>query len=142
MLSGTTAAIIAVGMFGREFGRFGPKGSYHLTQALLGELIFTFLLAYVVLCVAVSSVTKSSQFFGLAIGFCVVVGGFAMGNVSGGALNPAVSVGLALSGSGFVSSVAYALVELLAGLLAATTFKVTHQAELETQEAKAITEAP
>lgn len=142
VLSGTTAAIIAVGMFGREFGRFGPKGSYHLTQALLGELIFTFLLAYVVLCVAVSSVTKSSQFFGLAIGFCVVVGGFAMGNVSGGALNPAVSVGLALSGSGFVSSVAYALVELLAGLLAATTFKVTHQAELETQEAKAITEAP
>ena len=34
---------------------------------------------------------QASHFFGLAIGFCVVVGGFAIGNVSGGSLNPAVA---------------------------------------------------
>lgn len=42
----------------------------------------------------------SFGFQGLAIGFCVVVGGFACGNVSGGSLNPAVSLALALSGGG------------------------------------------
>ena len=138
VLSGTTAAIIAVGVFGHDIGKFGAKSPFHLTQALLGELIFTFLLSYVFLCVAVSSATKSSHFFGLAIGFCVVVGCFAMGNVSGGSLNPAVSVGLALSGSGFVNSVVYVIVELLGGFLAATVFKATHNAELESEDAKAI----
>jgi len=141
VLSGITAALIAVGVFGKPMPAFGPKTGYFLTQALLGELIFTFTLSYVVLCVAVSSITKASHFFGLAIGFCVVVGGFAMGNVSGGSLNPAVSLGLALSGSGFASSLSYILIQLLAGALAATAFSVTHQAELESQEAKSISEA-
>lgn len=41
----------------------------------------------------------------MAIGFCVVVGGFAAGNVSGGALNPAVSAALALSGGGMGNAI-------------------------------------
>ena len=39
-----------------------------------------------------------------------------------------VSVALALSGSGFVNAIAYVLVQLFAGVLAATAFGVTHQA--------------
>ena len=39
-----------------------------------------------------------------------------------------VSVGLGVSGSSFVNSIAYVLVELFAGVLAATAFSVTHQA--------------
>ena len=35
----------------------------------------------------------------------------------------------------------YGLAELLAGVLAATAFSVTHASELETSEAKAIIEA-
>eukprot|EP00490_Sorites_sp_Unknown_P029481 CAMPEP_0114684148 /NCGR_PEP_ID=MMETSP0191-20121206/58734_1 /TAXON_ID=126664 /ORGANISM="Sorites sp." /LENGTH=64 /DNA_ID=CAMNT_0001966433 /DNA_START=189 /DNA_END=383 /DNA_ORIENTATION=- len=64
-----------------------------------------------------------------------------MGNVSGGSLNPAVSLALALSGSGFVNAVSYILVQLLAGVLAASAFSVTHEAELDSAEAKTITEA-
>ncbi|CAK9092528.1 D-xylose-proton symporter-like 3 [Durusdinium trenchii] len=139
VLAGIVAALVAVGIFGAKMGTFGAKAPYHLHQALLGELVFTFTLSYVVLGVAVSAVTKASHFFGLAIGFCVVVGGFAMGNVSGGSLNPAVSLGLAVSGGGAGSAAAYVLVELLAGFLAATAFSVTHQVELESPEAKRIT---
>mmetsp|Transcript_77067 Transcript_77067/g.121264 ORF Transcript_77067/g.121264 Transcript_77067/m.121264 type:complete len:455 (-) Transcript_77067:115-1479(-) len=141
VVSGVLAALLVVGIFGTTMTPFGAKAPYHTAQALVAELVFTFMLSYVVLCVAISDLTKASHFFGLAIGFCVVVGGFAIGNVSGGSLNPAVSVGLALSGSGFVNSIAYVLVELLAGALAATVFGVTHQAELESPEAKKMTEA-
>lgn len=73
---------MAASIFNKSLA-FGPKAPYHLSQALLVELVFTFVLSYVVLAVAVSAVTKTTQFFGLAIGFCVVVGGFACGSVSG-----------------------------------------------------------
>lgn len=141
VIGGITAALVAVGVFGHSLGDFGAKAPYKLSQALMGELVFTFLLSYVVLCVAVSAVTKASHFFGLAIGFCVVVGGFAVGNVSGGALNPAVAIGLAVSGKGVGSALLYGLVQLLAGGLAATAFKITHPLDLEGPEAKAITES-
>eukprot|EP00435_Cladocopium_sp_Y103_P055282 s943_g18.t1 len=141
VVAGILAALLVVGIFSKSMAPFGAKAPYHMTQALLGELIFTFTLSYVVLCVAVSDLTKASHLFGLAIGFCVVVGGFAVGNVSGGSLNPAVSVALALSGGGFVNAIGYVMVELFAGVLAATAFGVTHQAELESPEAKKMTEA-
>jgi glycerol uptake facilitator-like aquaporin len=50
------------------------------------------LLCFVVLSVA-TTMSPSKDMFGLAIGACVTVGGFAIGGVSGGSLNPAVSVG-------------------------------------------------
>ena len=37
---------------------------------------------------------KSTQFYGLIIGFCIVAGGWAIGTISGGALNPAVALGI------------------------------------------------
>jgi len=142
IFGGTAAAFIGAGIFGQHMTSLGPKAPYFLSNALLVELVFTFTLAYVVLSVAVSAVTKTTHFFGLAIGFCVVVGGFACGNVSGGSLNPAVSLALALSGGGLGNAMGYGLVELLAGMLAATAFKVTHPKELETAEAKGITSDP
>ena len=56
------------------------------------------------------------------------MGGFACGSVSGGALNPAVALGLAVSGGGVANALAYAAAQLLAGGAAAGVFKVTHQA--------------
>ena len=43
---------------------------------------------------------KQSEYFGLAIGFVIVAGGFAAGGVSGGAFNPAVAIGLDVSSAG------------------------------------------
>lgn len=61
--------------------------------AALCEMIFTFALCSVVLNTAVSDKTKGNDYFGVAIGFTVAAGAFAVGSISGGAFNPAVGVG-------------------------------------------------
>ena len=75
---------------GATFG-LGPVGFSTWAGVSVAEIIYTFVLCFVVLCVAVSERTKASHLFGLAIGSCVTVGGFAIGGISGGSLNPAVS---------------------------------------------------
>ena len=66
--------------------------------------------------------------YGLAIGFCIVVGGNAIGAVSGGSLNPAVSIGLdtvgAIDKQGvyFMNSLVYSCFELIGAALAAGAF--------------------
>lgn len=75
----------------------GPVGESTWVGVSIAEIVYTCLLAYVVLSVAVSERTKASHMFGLAIGSCVTVGGFAIGGISGGSLNPAVSFGIAAS---------------------------------------------
>merc|ERR1719198_2505812 len=101
-------------------------------QALAGEFIFTFLLCFVVLSVATVK-SPLSQYFGLAIGACVIAGGYAIGNLSGGSLNPAVSAGLAFSdwrhGGSLQYFVPYAAAEFLAGCAAYAVFNATHKSE-------------
>ncbi len=66
--------------------------------ALAAEFLFTFALVYVVLNVATAKATSGNSYFGLAIGFTVMSGAFAVGSVSGGAFNPAVAVGATTMG--------------------------------------------
>jgi aquaporin Z len=67
-------------------------------RALLAEFLFTFALAWVVLNVATARANSGNSFYGLAIGFTVLAGAFAVGPISGGAFNPAVALGAALMG--------------------------------------------
>jgi len=69
-----------------------------VSAAFVVELLFTFALCYVVLNVATSKHHPDNSFYGLAIGFTVVAGAFAVGSISGGAFNPAVAVGGAVMG--------------------------------------------
>ena len=69
-----------------------------LVAALVVELVFTFALCYVVLNVATSRSHPNNSFYGLAIGFTVVAGASAVGTISGGAFNPAVTLGAAVMG--------------------------------------------
>ncbi len=64
--------------------------------ALLVEFLYTFALAIVVLNSATTEKTNGNSYFGLAIGFTIVVAAFAGGPISGGAFNPAVGFGLVL----------------------------------------------
>jgi len=139
ILGGVAAGFTYAGIYS-FYGLSGVAAGtgYTLVQALIAEAVFTFLLAFTVLCVAVSNLTKASHYFGLAIGFCVVVGGFGIGNISGGALNPAVALGIASVGGGAGNAAAYTGVELLAGAAAAGIFKLTHDVELESQAAKSL----
>ena len=95
--------------------------------ALLAEFLFTFALVYVVLNVATARETDGNSYFGLAIGFTVMAGAFAVGGVSGGAFNPAVAVGASLMnifawGNFWI----YLVAELAAGVAAAVAFKFLH----------------
>src|ERR1700722_9951818 len=65
-------------------------------HALLAELVGTFALAYVALNVATAKGTSGNSFYGLAIGFTVVVMAFGLGDISGGAFNPAVATGITI----------------------------------------------
>jgi aquaporin Z len=71
---------------------------YGVLAKLLAEFLFTFALVYVVLNSATAKGTAGNSFYGLAIGFTVMVGAFAVGPVSGGAFNPAVAVGVTTMG--------------------------------------------
>ena len=92
--------------------------------ALIAEFLFTFALCYVVLNAATAKANAGNSFYGLAIGFTVLTGAFAVGSVSGGAFNPAVAVGLVVMGLVKVSDVWIHLVGEVAGaVVAALAFK-------------------
>jgi len=67
-----------------------------MTSFFMAEIIFTFLLVFVILNVATHPDTKNNQYYGLAIGLTVAVGAFSVGEISGGVFNPAVSFGPSL----------------------------------------------
>jgi aquaporin Z len=92
--------------------------------ALLAEFLFTFALVYVVLNVATAKGTSGNSFYGLAIGFTVMVGAFSVGNISGGAFNPAVAVGISVMRlSAWPNIWIYLVAEFAGAAVAAGTFK-------------------
>jgi aquaporin Z len=98
-----------------------------IVPALLAELLFTFALCYVVLNVATAKATEGNSYFGLAIGFTVMVGAFAVGGISGGAFNPAVAVGATTMGLFKLTDLwIYLLGNFAGAALAAVAFKAIH----------------
>merc|ERR1719440_1718963 len=97
-----------------------PAG-YKWSQVVVAEFVFTFVLAFVVLSVATVKNALSEYF------------GFAIGMLSGGSLNPAVSFGIStshiLKGGGFWPCLVYTLIEVAAGAAAAGVFKLTQPSE-------------
>jgi len=92
--------------------------------ALLAEFLFTFALVYVVLNTATAKGTSGNSFYGLAIGFTVLCGAFAVGGISGGAFNPAVAIGVTSMGLTPWSNIwIYLVADFLGGAIAGVTFK-------------------
>jgi len=92
--------------------------------ALLAEFLFTFALVFVVLNSATAKGTAGNSFYGLAIGMTVMTGAFAVGNISGGAFNPAVAIGISIMGLSAWSGIWIFLVaDFVGGAVAALTFK-------------------
>lgn len=73
-----------------------PSDGVGFISAFMTEAIFTFVLCFTVLHVATSKQTKGNQYYGLAIGFILMVGAFAGGPISGGVYNPAIGIGTIL----------------------------------------------
>merc|ERR1719486_1761554 len=125
ILGGIVAAFCYSGIHhGRTFpltpGEFvastGVKVEFGYGGVAFAEIIFTFVLCYVVLCVATVR-EPSKDMFGLIIGSCVTAGGYALGAVSGGSLNPAVSIGISsahtINGGLFYNCLIYSFFELI-----------------------------
>jgi len=96
--------------------------------ALAMELIFTFALAFVVLNVATSKKTAGNSYYGLAIGFTLMAAAYAIGNISGCAINPAVAIGLTIMGLSKLGNLWLFIVGNFAGgALAAIIYKLVNQ---------------
>ena len=94
-----------------------------VAPALIAEFIFTFALAFVVVSTATAKGNAGNSFYGLAIGFIVLAGAFSVGNISGGAFNPAVAIGISAMGIvGGGSLWIYLVANLLGGAAAGTRF--------------------
>ena len=99
-------------------------------HALIVEFLFTFALAWVVLNVATAEETAGNSFYGLAIGFTVLAGAYAMGPISGAAFNPAVVLGLTVVGLFAASNIwIYLVANFAAAAAAAAMFKLTEATE-------------
>jgi aquaporin Z len=107
-------------------------------KMLIVEFLFTFALCYVVLNVATAKATENNSFYGLAIGFTVMTGAFAVGSISGGAFNPAVALGASLLGMFTWNHYwIYLAAEIAAGALAAGVFLLTQPSQALKGEAHA-----
>jgi aquaporin Z len=101
-------------------------------KQLIVEFLFTFALAYVVLNVATAKATEGNSFYGLAIGFTVMAGAFAVGGISGGAFNPAVALGVTVLGALKWSHIwIYLIACFLGGAVAGQTFLALNPDEAE-----------
>jgi aquaporin Z len=98
MLSQLAGGVLAAGAALYLTGKSGSGSDPDIPRWFLCEFLFTFALVYVVLNVATAKATSGNSFYGLAIGFTVMTGAFAVGGISGGAFNPAVAIGATLMG--------------------------------------------
>src|SRR5207302_4852550 len=99
----------------------------HIGPALLAEFLFTFALVYVVLNTATAEGTSGNSFYGLAIGMTVMTGAFAVGDISGGAFNPAVALGITVMGISSWNNIwMYLVADLVGGAVAAVIFQLVN----------------
>jgi len=111
-----------------------PGAGASVAQAFLAEALFTFALVLVILNVATAKATEGNDYYGLAIGFTVMAGTFAVGNVSGAAFNPAVGTGpivfqAIVAGGSLGNLWLYWAAPLTGAVVAAGAFALQHPGE-------------
>jgi aquaporin Z len=101
-----------------------------LINVFIAEFIFTFALVYVVLNTATAKDTAGNSYYGLAIGFTLMAAAYAIGSISGCAINPAVAIGITVMGLSKLSNLLVFLAANFAGgAVAALIFRVTNPQE-------------
>jgi len=129
IFAGILAGLCYSALFWKSF-YLQPGEGFSWWEAALAEIFYTFMLCFVVLNVATAGKNAGNQFFGLAIGFVIVAGGYAAGNISGGAFNPAVALGIDISSKGLgYYGWMYTLFEFLGAALAAGYFRLVRPDE-------------
>ncbi|MGQ0572731.1 MAG: aquaporin [Pseudonocardia sp.] len=105
-----------------------------IATTVVGELVFTFALIWVVLHTATVASTSGNSYYALAIAAMVVAGILAVG-LYGGVVNPVVAISLAIMGVLSWSTVwVWVLAEIAAAVLAARLFVYTNRPAAVSQE--------
>jgi aquaporin Z len=121
IVGGVIAALVSKFLVGSPSG---PPMTLVIAPAFVADFLFTFALVFVVINTAFAKGTAGNSFYGLAIGFTVVAGAFAVGGISGAAFNPAVAVGISIMAIVRWSNIwLFFVADLLGGLVAGLMFK-------------------
>lgn len=133
-LGGSLAGMIAYGLF-----KNSPYDAFtyykHGTGRIFGaEWLGTLLLCLVVLHVGTTKKISGNYFFGLAIGFTLIAAGVSVGQISGGAFNPAVASSVFIccnldSRAITKGAYAYYLAQFFAALIAPLIYFLTNIGE-------------
>ena len=87
------AALVSLWLLNGATFSPGVGSEHSVWQALVAEFLFTFAIVIVILNVAIAEGTKGNQFYGVAIGFVVMAGVYAVWDISGAEFSPAVAFG-------------------------------------------------
>ncbi|KJL47967.1 Aquaporin Z [Microbacterium hydrocarbonoxydans] len=128
-VGGAVAALVSKALWAA-----GEPKQIEVGPAFLVEALFTLALVWAVLNTATSKDTDGNSFYGLAIGGTVFVGAVAVGGISGGGFNPAVALGLSISGQfDWANLWLYIVAPIVGAVVAALLFRL-----LNTDDAKKI----
>lgn len=133
-LGATLASLVAYGMYNQDWAdvAYPQVNTPKFTRggAFVGELVYTFALVTAVLNTATTKSQENNSYFGISIGFVVLVGALVVGPVSGGSFNPAVTM-LTFIGGDFDDLWVLWIGPLLGGVLASFVFRLTNPSELD-----------
>lgn len=134
---GLFASLVLRALYAPSVAKIGPVAPFTWEYAFTAEVIYTFMMCFVVNNCAVSKRNNPrddpNQFYALAIGFVAIAGGYAVGDISGAVLNPAVAIGLSAA-QGFRWGFGWLVAEILGGILAAIMFRAVRPEEYNPPE--------
>jgi len=137
LVAGIASGLCFVNIFADSF-RLGPGAGFSWLDACLCEFLYSMFFCFVVLNTTAARTYSSegNQFYGLAIGAMVLAASYAAGPISGGLINPAITIGadLAGAGTGFGKSLIYAVFQLLGAAVAALLFKAVRPLDFDEHE--------
>ncbi len=128
--AGAVAASVLVALVSPASAAPLRLSGHAMVAAGIAEVLFTFVLCFVVLNVATSKDHPDNSFYGLAIGLVVIAGAVTVGGISGGVFNPAVALGgVAMGTLSPTLLVPYVIVQLAAGAAAGFAFLALNPAD-------------
>merc|ERR1719454_1200775 len=130
LAGGLVGAFAYCNLFGEQLA-LKPAPDSHWWAAGICEVMYTAMLCFVALNTAGAKGNTPNQFYGLAIGFVLIAGGYAAGPISGGAFNPAVSIGIDISSyaDGIYWCVPYCFFQFMGSALAVILFRLVRPEE-------------
>lgn len=127
-LGATLAALLAQALFTGD--AVVETADLYPLPAFVAEVLFTFMLVWVIMNVATAKANAGNNFYGIAIGATVSGAIYTVGMISLAVLNPAVAVALCLVGKLAWAQIWIPLLGSLVGAVAATlVFNLGHPSE-------------